>query len=288
MSFKDLLKEKLKDKLSKEDLGLLPSGFQAVGDIAILNLNSQLLKYKKEIAKATQELFPRFETICNKTGEIKGTYREPQIEVLLGNETEAINKESGCLFKFDVTKIMFAKGNQSEKRRIASLVKPGETIVDMFAGIGYFTLPMAKLAKPKIIYSIELNPVAFQYLNENLKLNKITNVKTINGNSNVEVPKLIDQGIRADRVMMGYLPEPKEFLEQAVKIVKDSGMIHYECVVNEKEHDKSVKEIELRLRTVAEKLNKGIKILKINKVKDYAPHLSHCTFDVQVFSATQQ
>jgi tRNA wybutosine-synthesizing protein 2 len=288
MSFKQLLQDKLKEKISDKELEILPSGFQAVGNIAILNLNTQLLKYKKEIAQATQELFPRFKTICNKTGEISGTFREPQIEVILGKETEVINKESGCLFKFDVTKIMFAKGNQNEKRRIASQVEPGETIIDMFAGIGYFTLPMAKLAKPKIIYSIELNPTAFKYLNENLKLNKINNVKTINGNSNVEVSKLFDQGIIADRVMMGYLPEPKEFLESAFKIIKDKGIIHYECIVNEKEHDKSVEEIELRLKTEAEKLNKTIKILKINKVKDYAPHLSHCTFDVQVFSATKQ
>jgi tRNA G37 N-methylase Trm5 len=82
---------------------------------------------------------------------------------------------------------------------------------------------------------------------------------------------------------MGYLPEPKEFLEQAMKIIKDKGIIHYEAVVNEKEHDKSVEEIESRLKTAAEKLNKNIKIIKVNKVKDYAPHLSHCTFDVRLF-----
>ena len=282
MSFKELLKEKLKDKLSEDLLEILPSGFQATGDIALLNLKPELLKYKKEIAQAFKEIFPRFKTICNKTGEIKGTFREPQIEILLGKETEAINKESGCLFKFDVTKLMYSKGNQSEKRRIASQVKPGEVIVDMFAGIGYFTLPISKLAKPKLVYSIELNPNAFYYLNENLKLNKINNVKTFNADSRVQVEELIKQGVKADRVVMGYLPEPKEFLEQAMKIVKNKGIIHYEAIVNEKEHDKSVKEIESRIKMAAEKLKKQIKIIKINKVKDYAPHLSHCTFDVQI------
>ena len=78
-----------------------------------------------------------------KIDRIEGQKREPTVSLLYGRETETIHKENGCLFNLDLSKVMWAKGNNNERLRIAKLVKDGETVVDMFAGIGYFSIPIA-------------------------------------------------------------------------------------------------------------------------------------------------
>src|SRR3989344_2277666 len=191
MPFKEQLKEKLKEQIKEDKLELLPAGFQRIGDIIILNLKKELLEHKKEIGRVVGEMF-KVKTVCNRTGEIIGEFREPQIEVIYGDKnTETIVIENGCKYKFDASKIMFAKGNLNERVRIAGLVKKGEIVVDMFAGIGYFTLNIGRAGKAKKVYSIEKNPVSFKYLQENIKLNHIHNVEAINGDCKEEVDKLV-------------------------------------------------------------------------------------------------
>jgi len=280
MGFKELLSKELSKELGS-NVNLLPKGFQAIGDIVIINLKPELLEHKKEIGEKILDLFPRFKTVCNKTGEIKGEFREPQIEVIAGDKnTGAVVKENNCIWKFDVSKIMFAKGNINERVRIAKQVRRGEVIVDMFAGIGYFTIPMAKLASPEKIYSIEKNPISFRYLKENLKLNHRENkVEVINGDNTIAVPEL---GIKADRIVMGYLPPPKDFLDTAFLVAKKGTIIHYEDILTvgkEKEDaEKSMKSI----REAAEKVGRKVKLLSLNRVKGYGPKRDHYVLDVKV------
>ncbi len=282
MSFKSQLQEKLQQKLSEAELDLLPSGFQIIGDIAILNLKPELMKYKKEIGKAVIELYPRLKSVCVRTGAIEGKYREPQIEVVSGeNNTKTIHKENNCLYKFDVAKIMFAKGNVSERARLPGLVKDDEIILDMFAGIGYFSVPIAKHARPKRIYSIEWNPIAFLYLKENLKLNKISErVEVIEGDSRDVAEKLIERlGEKfADRVIMGLLPAPKEHLSVALRCVKKRGIIHYEGIVKDNEYEELFEDVE----NAAKQSGRKVRLIKANKVKNYGPRTQHYTLDVEV------
>lgn len=102
----------------------------------------------------------------------KGDLRIPDIELLDGDLGEVLHKESGIYYLFDVTKVMFSQGNQEEKRRVSGLVRPGEKICDMFAGIGYFTLPMAKAGG--YVHAIELNPDSYQYLIQNITTNNLS------------------------------------------------------------------------------------------------------------------
>lgn len=286
MTFKEELKIQLKGKLGTRELGLLPSGFQAIGEICILNLNQDLLSFKNEIGEVVLEIFPRFKTICNKKGEITGKFREPQIEVIAGeNKTEAIVKENNCLYKFDVTKVMFAKGNINERVRIARQVQPGEIVVDMFAGIGYFSVPIGKLSLPSKVYSIELNPNSVYYLKENLRLNKIADkFEVIPGDSMEEVPKLIERGVKADRVVMGYLPPPMEFVPYALRIVKKNGIIHYEEILNldNEKRDEEVKQVMGKIEEYAKKEGRKVKLISVNYVKDYKPHVGHYVLDIEV------
>jgi tRNA wybutosine-synthesizing protein 2 len=286
MTFKEELKEKLNGKVPADKLDLLPSGFQAIGEICILNLNKELENYKRRIGEAVLLIFKRFKTVCNKKGEITGKFREPQIEVIAGDEkTEAIVKENDCLYKFDVTKIMFAKGNINERVRIARQVKPREVVVDMFAGIGYFSVPIGRLASPEKIYSIELNPNSIYYLKENLRLNKIEDkFEVIHGDCKEEVDNLIERGVKADRVVMGYLPPPMEFVPWALKIVKNKGIVHYEDILN-LDDDKRKHEVKERMEKIEEfgkEQGKKVKLISVNYVKDYRPHVGHYVLDILV------
>lgn len=293
MTFKEQLQDKLKESLSEKELEILPKGFQIVGDIIILNIKQELLEFKTEIGKVVLELYPKIRIVCNKKGDISGTFREPQNEIIAfrGEQknktiinTEVIVIENGCKYKFDVLKLMFAKGNINERVRIANLVKKGEIVVDMFAGLGYFSVPLGKISKAKKIYSIELNPNAFYYLNENIKLNKINNIEVIQGDNRKIIDSLVEQRVKADRVVMGYLPPPKDFLPAAFKISKKGTIIHYEDLLNI-DKDKIQGEIERSMNyvaSVAEKFGFKLKLVKANYVKDYRPHIGHYVLDVEV------
>ena len=271
---KELLKEELKDRLSEEELSLLPSSYQKIGDILIINLKDELVRYEKEIGRILLERIPHTRTVCRKEGPILGETRKPKIKVIAGDEnTETVHKEHGILFKLDVAKIMFAKGNLNERKRIARLVRDGEIIVDMFAGIGYFSLGVAKFANPKKVFSIEINPVAFHYLCENIKLNKVEDkVEPILGDCREIIPRL---GRIADRVIMGLLPSCKEFLPYALDVVKYGGIIHYHGIAKKEEWKKLFEEV----KEAAEERKLRVKLMEKVKVKSYAPKVFHWVLD---------
>lgn len=268
MSIKNLLQSKLKDKLSEEKLEKLPSGYQKIGNIIILKLKENLPANK--IAEVLLEKIPNTRLICRYTGKIKGEYRKPQIKILAGKgNTETIHKEHGCKYKLDVKKIMWSKGNLEERMRIAELVEDGETIVDFFSGIGYFSIPIAVHSKPEIIYSIEKNLVAYKYLKENIKLNKVQEkIKPILGDCSEEGPRL---GKIGDRVIMGFLPSPKKHLPAAIKVLKGEGILHYEAI------GKNPEEL---VEEVKNSVKKKFEVKNISKVKSYAPKIYHYTLDL--------
>ena len=280
MTFKQLLR----DKLSIKNIDL-PSGYQRIGNIIIINLPESSLKFKNQIGETILNLFPDVRTVCNKTGPIHGEFRQPQIEVIAGdNNTSTTHSESGCKYTFDIKKIMFAKGNVSERVRIPKQVKQGEVIVDMFAGIGYFSIPIGKLSKPKIIYSIELNPDSFHFLLENIKINKINSINPINKDNREAIKELVQLNIKADRVIMGYLPPPKDFLPSAFSIIKQNGIIHYEDLVNTYSKDVEFQRVMNTINQEAEKYKLKTNLIVAKKIKSYGPKIDHYVFDVQILS----
>ena len=281
MGFKELLTEKLEGKINC-NLDKLPKGFQRIGDIIILNLNEEFDGCKKEIGEAVLEIF-KVKSVCNKFGEITGTFREPQIEVLAGSEdTVVTHVEHGIRYRFDIRKVMFAKGNLSERVRYPKQIKDGEVIVDMFAGLGYFSLAMGKLSNPEKIYSIELNPVSFGFLEENIRLNHISCIEAFNGDNREIIDSLVKKGVKADRVLMGYLPPPKEFLPWALKIVKSGGIVHYEDILNVNNVEEESKKVVEMINEVAKEYGKKVELVHLQDVKSYGPMTHHYVFDLKV------
>ena len=242
--------------------------FQRVGDIAILNS----LVGKGEAGKLLETLGVK--TVCVKEGPVSGELRVPKIRVLAGNGTETVHKENGCLYKLDVAKVMFSKGNVQERARPARLARPGEVVVDMFAGIGYFSVPLAKACPECRVYSIELNPDAVRYLKENVALNKLGNVGIVEGDCRDAV---ILQ--KADRVIMGYLPGTERFLEAAFGFLKERGVIHFHNTYRDRElWDRPLKDLEEAAGKAGFRLEK---VTHKRKVKQYAPRVQHIVIDAE-------
>jgi tRNA wybutosine-synthesizing protein 2 len=272
---KRLLAGQFKDKISGKKLSLLPSSYQKIGDIVIINLKKELWKNEKEIGQFLLEKIPNVRTVCRRTGFITTKKRKPQMKVIAGEKkTETIHKEHGVLYKLDVNEVMFAKGNLNERKRITGLVTENETIVDMFTGIGYFSLGIAKFSNPEKVYAIEVNPVAYRYLFENIKLNNVENkIIPILGDCIVEIPKL---GRVADRVLMGLLPSCREYLIDAMKVVKPNGIIHYHSTA------KDWKELLEDVKTAAKIKGFKAELIRKVKVKSYAPKVYHWVLDCKI------
>ncbi|NYB51882.1 MAG: class I SAM-dependent methyltransferase family protein [Methanobacteriaceae archaeon] len=242
---------------------------KVIGDILVLKKNVE-----KPYEGDPQELLkiPGVNRVV-RLGRIRGLQREPDVEVLVGEGTETIHRENHCLFKLDVSRIMWSKGNTTERKRMAQLVEDEETVVDLFAGIGYFTIPMAVHAKPRKIYAVEINPVAHAYLSENIQLNKVSDVVVpILGNCRDSAPRNV-----ADRVLMGYIGNTDEYLDVAMEVLKDEGIIHYHESVPDK----------LKFKRPASRVKNAAKgyevdILNQRVIKKYSPGVYHVVVDAKV------
>ncbi len=268
----EYVKEALKCDLTEQEMANFRGGWERIGDVLILELPEPLLKKKKLIGKKMLQLVPGVKTVVNRQG-IKHEFRQPEVEILAGEgRTETVHREHGCKFRLDVARVMFSAGNIEERRRMAHVSNPSELVVDMFAGIGQFTIPIAKHSRARVI-AIEKNPEAFRYLQENIRLNKLSNVEARLDDCREAVPERA-----ANRVIMGYFFDVEKFLPSAVAALKHRGVIHVHDLVRKKE---AKNRAEALIKTFA-LLNATARLQNLRFVKSYSPQKWHAVFDFQV------
>jgi tRNA wybutosine-synthesizing protein 2 len=245
----------------------IPKSYQALGQICLIKQKD------KKVAQEILKKHNRFKSVYY-SGKISGQLRKPNVQWLAGKKNTLTKvRENQCDFIVDISKVMFSKGNQEEKRRIVKQIQEGEEVIDMFAGIGYFTIPIAKLTSAKI-WAIELNPDSIKLLKQNLKLNKIENkVKVIQGDSNIEAIAL---GKKFDRIHMGFFPGTYDFLPTALEICKEKGIIHFHEVAENPE------QIEEKIKQISSQEKVKIKVLKKTKIKAYGIRIWHWVLDLQI------
>jgi tRNA (guanine37-N1)-methyltransferase len=222
------LKRYLADKLTSEDLVQVSTSFDVVGDIAILRVPPVVEHWKALIAKAVMATNTHVKTVLHQQSSVAGVFRLRALEHVAGKRTTAtLHREYGCVFKVDLAKAYFSPRLAFERMRVGTLVKQEERVVNMFAGVGCFSIIIAKHSPTRKVYSIDLNPAAVKLMRENIVLNRLKRrVEAICGDAREVVAERFLNAV--DRVVMPLPEKAYEYLDIAVKALhKSQGVIHY-------------------------------------------------------------
>jgi len=272
----ELIKKTTSTFLPSELLSLLPNKWEKIGSVVTMKLPKELYGYKVMVGKVYAEVL-EVTSVLNDLGGISGVYREPVVEVMYGSpQTETIHVENGIRFMIDPQRIMFSSGNMGERRRMASVASPDDIVVDLFAGIGYFSLPIAVYSKPKKVFACEINPIAYEYLCRNVVLNRVGHlVEPCFGDNRLVAPKGC-----ASRVILGYLHDPWEFLPVALQCLKNMvGVLHYHELVPVKDIPRQPLS---HIECVATEYDRQVELITVEKIKSYAPRIHHVVLDVRI------
>lgn len=271
----DLLRER---DWTPSEIELTPNSWAVIGDVILVRIPQEMPR-SHEFGEALLELHGNTTTVFRRDG-ISGEHREPSVEVLVGDgETETIHTEHGIQYAMDVSEVMFSPGNKAERLRMQSVTESSDRVLDMFAGIGYFSLPIAKADAS--VTAIERNPVAYQYLVENTVLNEVTSrIRAIRADCNDVIQGYRNGEIEltANRIVMGYY-EAFRYLDEALSVIEPGGVIHFhEAVPNELRWDRPIGHIE----SAADQQGYRYEILEKREVKTHGPGVSHVAIDVEV------
>lgn len=252
--------------------GISPTKWERFGDVVVLRLNAAAREYRARIGSAFAEALDA-QTVLEDVSGIHGVLRTPKVEVLWGRGMEVVHLEGGVRYMFDVAKIMFSSGNVPERTSIATRVRDGAVVVDLFAGIGYFTLPIAVHARADRIYACELNPVAFHYLVENLRLNRVSNVVPLEGDCRQTAPRGA-----ADVVLMGHF-DAREYLDVALDALRGAGLVVYHELCPKEQFPQAPL---AHLTEAARARWYDVESAESHIVKSYAPGIVHAVLEARV------
>ncbi|HTW55406.1 MAG TPA: 50S ribosomal protein L11 methyltransferase [Thermoplasmata archaeon] len=256
--------------------GRMPAGYQRLGRVLVVRLPDDLRPFFPVIGAAWQEALG-VATVLVRTGPISGEFRRPRTETIAGGPTETEVVEHGVRWRFDAAEVMFAAGNRTERRRAASVVRPGEVVVDMFAGIGYFAIPAARTGRPARVVAIEKNRVAARYLRENAALNGVADrLEVVEGDNRRVGPA----AGAADRIFLGYLPSAVPWVPRAVELLRDDGgWLHVHTVTDARGAlDAAVAAVSTELRASGRRAVEA----RAREVKPYGPGRAHVVVDARV------
>lgn len=266
----DILRGRFRDANLGEDI--IPGRWERIGDIVVLRLPSDAQPHASEIGRLIGEVLGAKAVVEDVSG-IHGPHRTPKIRILWGSGTETVHTEGGIHFALDVARIMFSSGNLAERVGIAARIRPGQVVVDLFAGIGYFSVPIGVRSRPARVYACEVNPVAYGYLLENVRLNRAVNVVPLLGDCRDTAPSGV-----ADWVLMGHF-SATEYLDVAFRAMKDAGTLVYHCLAPTKRFPQEAIE---RIREAGAHLDFEIGGIHSRRVKSYAPGILHGVVEASV------
>ena len=250
---------------------LLPTSFDVIGDVGIVKLPEALLPYAKQIGEALRKVTPRLRTVAMDKG-VKGELRVRELEVIAGEaSTETTHLEYGIKFLVDPAKVYFNPRLANERRRIASLVRQGEVVVDMFAGVGPFSIMIARHALPSLVVAVDLNPDAVEYLKRNIELNKANRVVPHEGDAR----QVVFDVPCADRIIMNLPHSAIDFFHDALTRLKLQGTIHFYHICERDQAGQVVKDL------IADAKGMGVilKAKRIEELKTYSPSMSVFSVD---------
>jgi len=277
------LKTVLADKLEPEQLKQIYKTYDIVGDIAVIRVPEPLRHHSKLIAEAIMSTHREVKAVWRQSSSVSGDYRLRSLEFLLGEKTtETLYKEHGCVYKIDLRKAYFSPRLSYERLRIAELIQPGEVVVNMFAGVGCYSIAIAKHSEPLKVFSIDVNPCAFQYLHENIRLNRVADVVVpIQGDAKKVTEKELQNA--ADRVLMPLPERAYEYLDYAMLALKPTGgWIHYYGFEYAKKNENPVETAETKMSEKMRRLCSNFRVEFGRIVRPIGPRWYQVVLDIHV------
>ncbi|MFX0096423.1 MAG: class I SAM-dependent methyltransferase family protein [Candidatus Hodarchaeota archaeon] len=273
------LKEFLTNKLTPSQLELLPRAFDTIGNIAVIEIPTELESAKRKIGEALISVNKNVSSVFAKAGIIEGRHRTRALEHVAGaNKTETIYHEHGCVYRLDISKVYFSPRLSTERGRIAAQIESKETVLDMFAGVGPFSVLIAK-TKGANVYAIDINPHAMHYLRQNILMNRVNNlVVAILG----EARRIVEKDYRGmvDRVIMNLPEGASQYLDVACLATKPSGgTIHY---YEFRSSDTPVEEAMAEMSNKIEAHGRKLESISGRKIKESAPFKWHVGLDIKI------
>jgi len=285
------LGKRLKDALSflpADALASICNSYDMIGDIAIIRLTKQSERFKEKIARAIMQFHGNVRTVLAQMSAIQGDFRLRKLEYVGGEDkTRTIHTESGCWFSVDVASCYFSPRLIHERMRIANQVRD-EVAVNMFAGVGCFSIIAAKHSIVKKIYSIDINPIAIQFLRENVRINRVFGtVVPLLGDAKEIIGRNLNNV--ADRILMPLPGKAFEYLPFAFSALKkEGGLIHYYDFEYGKKAERSICKVSDRVMNWFDKIGVGAEVLCGHIVRSIGPHWFQIVLDVRVKSSSDK
>jgi tRNA (guanine37-N1)-methyltransferase len=224
-------------------------------------------------------------TVFAQTGAVCGDFRLRKLEYVAGERvTTTVHRESGCLFSVDVEKCYFSPRLSYERMRIARQVRKGEVVVNLFAGVGCFSILITKHSGAEKVYSIDVDPTAFQYMQENIRLNRVYGkVIPILGDAKEVIEKRLCH--LADRVLMSLPEKAFEYLPYALLALKKTeGWIHYYDFEHAKKDEDATDKVRLKVSERLQSLGVTFEIPIARVVRVTGPNWYQVVLDIQAGS----
>ena len=261
-------------ELPEELRKLLPSSFDVIGHVAIVKLPDELLPHGKEIGKAIAQVNKPVKTVCLDEG-VKGETRKRELRIIFGSkDTITTYKEHGLTFKVDPRTMFFSPRLATERKMIADQVTIGERVFDMFAGVGPFSILIAKARSPEKVFACDINQQAFDLLTENIEANKVQGVVfPFLGDAR----KVSSQIPMVNRIIMNLPHSAFDFLDVVARKIAEEGTVHYYDILEQDSLDSRLEEVKSRLA----ELGRPIRGIAVRIVKSYSPTMRYYAMDIE-------
>lgn len=257
--------------------------YDVIGNIAVIRAPSSLALEKSPVAEEIMRVHSNVRTVLMQVGAVSGDFRLRNLEYVAGERrTLTVHREFGCVFEVDLAKVYFSPRLSIERKRIASLVQPDETVVNMFAGVGSFSIIMAKFSEVGKVFSIDLNPCAIEFMRKNVRLNSVQGrVIPMLGDS----AQLVNERLShvADRVLMPLPEKAYEYLDYALLALKPmGGWIHYYDFVHAAKNEEPIEKVKAKMAEKLNELGVSYTIAFGRVVRATGPHWFQVVLDVRI------
>lgn len=286
IQLKKNLKTFLADKLDPIQLKGIYKTFDIVGSIAIIRVPEKQQEHNKLIAETIMSMHKEIKSVWQQKSSVSGDYRLRTLEHVLGeNKTETHYKEHGCVYKIDIKRAFFSPRLSFERLRIAELINRGEIVLNMFAGVGCYSIAIAKHAEPQKVISIDINPIAFHYMQENIRLNRVEKtVIPFQGDAKYIVKDKLQNSF--DRVLMPLPEKAYEYLNYARYALKSGGgWIHYYDFVHANKNENPIEKVKKKISVKLSELCIEFHVKFGRIVRTVGPRWFQVVLDIQLMNS---